>query len=70
MIDELRGKKNDLIEKRDSLKQQYREMLDSDPAKSKKYNEIKLVEQELRSDYIRALEDRGEEVPSAVPDPV
>ena len=42
-------------------------MLDSDPLKDKKLNEIKLVEQELKSDYIKALEDRGEEVPSAVP---
>lgn len=67
MIDELRGKKNELIEKRDALKQEYRIMLDNDPNKDKKLNEIKLVEQELRSDYIKALEERGEEVDSAVP---
>ena len=67
MIEELKGKKNELIEKRDALKQEYRIMLDSDPNKDKKLNEIKLVEQELRSDYIRALEERGEEVPSVRP---
>lgn len=67
MIDELKGKKNDLIEKRDSLKEEYKIMLDSDPLKEKKLNEIKLVEQELRSDYMKALEERGEDVPSAVP---
>lgn len=67
MIDELRGKRNELIEKRDALKQEHREMLDSDPLKEKKLNEIKLVEQELRSDYLKALEERGEDVPSAVP---
>lgn len=67
MIDELKGKKNDLINKRDALKEEYKIMLDTDPEKEKKLNAIKLVEQELRSDYIRALEERGEDVPSAVP---
>lgn len=62
MIDELKGKKNDLIEKRESLKEKYRMMLDTDPNKDKTYNQIKLVEQELRSDYMKALDDRGEKV--------
>ena len=44
MIDELKGKKNDLIEKRESLKEKYSMMLDSDPNKDKVYNQIKLVE--------------------------
>lgn len=44
MIDELKGKKNDLIEKREALKEKYSMMLDSDPNKDKTYNQIKLVE--------------------------
>ena len=67
MIDELKGKKQELIDKRAALKEEYKIMVDSDPKKDKKLNEIKLVEQELRSDYIRALEDRGETIESAVP---
>lgn len=42
--------------------EEHRVMLDTDPNKAKKFKEIKLVEQELKSDYIRALEERGEDV--------
>ena len=44
MIDELKGKKSDLIAKREALKEEYRIMIDSDPKKEKKLLEIKLVE--------------------------
>lgn len=44
MIDELKGKKSDLISKREALKEEYRIMIDSDPKKEKKLLEIKLVE--------------------------
>ena len=38
MIDELKGKKSHLVEKRESLKQKYKMMLDTDPDKDKTYN--------------------------------
>ena len=44
MIDELKGKKSDLITKRESLKEKYKMMTDTDPNKDKVYNQIRLVE--------------------------
>ena len=44
MIDELKGKKSDLITKREALKDKYKMMTDTDPNKDKVYNQIRLVE--------------------------
>ena len=67
MLNELKGEKSGLVQKMQDLKQEYHQMADTNPKKEKLYQEMRRVEQDLKSDYIRALEERGEDVASAVP---
>jgi len=61
IVDDLKSKKFDLVTKLDGLREEYLATEEKDPNKEKLFYQMKLVEQELRSDYMRALDDREEE---------
>jgi len=61
IVDDLKSKKFDLVTKLDGLREEYLATEEKDPYKEKLFYQMKLVEQELRSDYMRALDDREEE---------
>ena len=60
MLDGLRKDKEELIKKRDDLKQQYKNIPDSDQMKQVTYMKIRKIEQDLETEYYKILEDKDE----------
>lgn len=57
MLNELRDEKKELIQKRENLKKDYKAMDDKDPNKAYTLLKIRKIEDDLQSEFFRALED-------------
>lgn len=64
MLDELKVEKDDMVKKRENLKKQYKDMNDDDPEKTTVYYKIKKIEDDLKSEYYKLLEDKGIDEPA------
>lgn len=63
MMDELRGKKDAMIEQRNLLKEKYHNMSDMDQMKPATLLKVRQIDQELKTEFYKILDDRGEERP-------
>eukprot|EP00347_Sterkiella_histriomuscorum_P004474 403360327 len=64
MLDELKNEKQEMIERRENLKTAYKEMNDDDAQKSYTLLKIRKIEDDLKSEYYKLIEDKD---PSQVP---
>ena len=64
MLDELRDEKEEMIKKREQLKEEFRGMSETDQMKPVVLSKIRKIEQDLQLEYFKILEERGEEIPS------
>ena len=65
MLAEVKDEKGQLIEKRQALKKEYKEMSDQNAMKPHKLNQIRKLDQDLETEYFQILEMNGEEKPKA-----
>jgi len=63
MMDELRGKRDGMIAERAELKEKYTAMGDYDQMKPATLLKMRKIDQELKTEFYRILEERGEEKP-------
>lgn len=64
MLDELRGEKEDMIKKREDLKAEYKALPDDHPSKSYTLLKIRKIEDDLKNEFYRLVEDKD---PSQAP---
>ena len=64
MMDELRQDKEELIRKRDELKNQYKSLPDGDQMKQVVYMKMRKIEEDLKTEYYKIIEDKETESPS------
>lgn len=64
MLDELRNEKEDMIKRREELKVRYKQMNDDDPEKSYTLLKIRKIEDDLKTEFYKLVEDKD---PSTVP---
>lgn len=69
MLDGLRKDKEELIKKRDDLKQQYKNIPEGDQMKQVTYMKIRKIEQDLETEYYKILEDKDEKSTPSVQKP-
>lgn len=65
MLSELKDEKGQLIEKREDLKKEYKEMSDQNIQKPHTLNKIRKIDQDLETEFYKQLEIHGEEIPKA-----
>lgn len=64
MFAELRGEKAELLKKKEKLREEYDEMRAEDPGRAHLLSRIRFIEQELKTEFYKILEDKGEEKPT------
>ena len=62
MLDELRHDKEELIRKREELKALYKTLPDSDQSKQVTYMKIRKIEEDLKTEYYKIIEDKEEDL--------
>lgn len=58
MLDDLRGEKEEMIKKREDLKAQYKTLPDDHPQKSYTLLKIRKIEDDLKNEFYRLVEDK------------
>ena len=64
MLDELRTEKEEMIKKREDMKLIYKEMPEDNPEKYTTYLKIRKIEDDLKAEYYKLVEDREMDQPS------
>lgn len=58
MLDELRTEKEEMINRREDLKVTYKNMSDDDPSKSYTLLKIRKIEDDLKTEFYKLVEDK------------
>ena len=64
MLNTLKGQKDEMIIKRKELREDVKAMRHDDPDREMKEIHIRKIDMELKTEFYKILEDRGEEIPS------
>ena len=64
MLNELREEKKDMIARREDMKAQYKLMNDDDPQKGHIWLKIRKIEDDLKTEYFKLVEDQEVDRPS------
>ena len=64
MMDELKKDKEELIRKRDELKALYKSLPDGDQQKQNAYMKMRKIEEDLKTEYYKIIEDKETDQPS------
>ena len=66
MLNELRLEKEEMIKKRENLKQQYKEMRDEDPMKNYTLLKIRKIEDDLKTEFYKMVSVQNEDIEPSV----
>lgn len=64
MLSELRSEKDEMIQRREVLRKQYKEMEDDNPQKTYTLMKIRKIEDDLKTEFYKIVEDREMDEPS------
>ena len=64
MLNELRAEKEEMVKKREELKKENKAMPDNHPSKAYTLSKIRKIEQDLKTEFYKIVEDQEMDKPS------